>query len=901
MFASFCCLTWNIEGFRRNVHSLKHFTVIHKPSLIFLSEPQLLQCDAAALFQTFNGCYSYHLNSEDLHCPEIALDCSKTKGGTMVMWETSLDSFITVIPTTSSSLTALLLKITGQTLSLHIGIYLPTAGKEIQFVSAMSSLDNCLEEVLERHPEIRIFVRGDANVNPKKNSRTTLLSHLQDKYSLNKIRLDHPTYHHFLGNGEFDSPLDIILDSSSQQSPAISEIVTEIICKNQNPLFQSHHDIIISKFSLLPANNLTVGVSNPAPKILNDRVKILWTEDGISAYEAAVDDNLERLRDTWCNPSSPASMSILLSSTYSLLSSAAKQTNKFAPLSEHTKQKPRHHHHISSLQRDVLAKNKLVTRLSSLHPPDNSDLVSAKQDLLKLKTSYRQAIRKEQKDDEISRDISNNRVFTDPSAAFSSIRKIKKSNISKINSLHVGDKVFVGNSVPDGFYASLSALKAPDMSTIHSSPQYHNTLADFQHVLKICRSGDPIPDISPKTSTEILLSLRKNVNDFYSITASHFINAGRSGFAHFHFLLAALVKNVNLASLDELNTIWACILYKGHGKDKESARSYRTISTCPLIAKALDTYVGNLYQDSWASVQAATQFQGTGSSHELAALLLTESVQHSLHVTKRPLFVLLVDAMSAFDKVVRECTIRNAYLAGTTGHSLLYLNSRLEHRKTNVEFDKVLMGPIRDLVGLEQGGVNSDKLYKLNNNVQLTMAQQSGLGADLGSATVSAIGQADDTVLQSHSLHQLNSLVQLTVDYCQSYHVELVAEKTKLLAFYPNHLKLEVYLQNLLHPIILNDIEIDFSSSAEHVGITRSCSGGNMPNIISRLSAHTKAIMAVLPSGMALSHRGNPTASLRLEKLYGTPVLLSGLASLVLCDEEFASVHHHHKLNLQRL
>ena len=172
-----------------------------------------------------------------------------------------------------------------------------------------------------------------ANVNPKKNSRTTLLSHLQDKYSLNKIRLDHPTYHHFLGNGEFDSPLDIILDSSSQQSPAISEIVTEIICKNQNPLVQSHHDIIISKFSLLPANNLTVGVSNPAPKILNDRVKILWTEDGISAYETAVDDNLERLRDTWCNPSSPASMSILLSSTYSLLSSAAKQTNKFAPLS----------------------------------------------------------------------------------------------------------------------------------------------------------------------------------------------------------------------------------------------------------------------------------------------------------------------------------------------------------------------------------------------------------------------------------------------------------------------------------------------------------------------------------------------------------------------------------------
>ena len=439
------------------------------------------------------------------------------------------------------------------------------------------------------------------------------------------------------------------------------------------------------------------------------------------------------------------------------------------------------------------------------------------------------------------------------------------------------------------------------MSTIHSTPQFQSTLTDYQHILKICRSGDPIPDISPKSSTEILISLKSSVNDFYSITASHFVNAGRSGFSHFHFLLAALIQNVNLAGLDELNTIWACILYKGHGKDKESDRSYRTISTCPLLAKALDTYVGKLYADSWAGVQAPTQFQGAGSSHELAALLLTESIQHSLFVTMKPLFVLLLDAMSAFDKVVRECAIRNAYLAGTSGHSLLYFDSRLESRKTNIEYDKKLMGPIQDVVGVEQGGVNSDKLYKLCNNVQLTIAQQSKLGADIGSTVVSAAGQADDTFLQSHTLHEVGGLLHLTEDYCKQYHVQLVPEKTKLLVFCPNHLKLDIYLQKLIHPLVLNGVEIDFSTSAEHVGIVRSTEGGNMPNILSRISAHTKAIIAVLPSGMALSHRGNPSASILLERLYGTPVLLSGLASLVLNLNEVAAVHQHHKLTLQRL
>ena len=69
-------------------------------------------------------------------------------------------------------------------------------------------------------------------------------------------------------------------------------------------------------------------------------------------------------------------------------------------------------------------------------------------------------------------------------------------------------------------------------------------------------------------STEILLSLKPEVNDYYSITSSHFVNAGHAGFAHFHYLLSAVIKNVNIASLEELNTIWACILYKGHGKER---------------------------------------------------------------------------------------------------------------------------------------------------------------------------------------------------------------------------------------------------------------------------------------------------------------------------------------------
>ena len=180
------------------------------------------------------------------------------------------------------------------------------------------------------------------------------------------------------------------------------------------------------------------------------------------------------------------------------------------------------------------------------------------------------------------------------------------------------------------------------------------------------------------------------------------------------------------------NTVSACVLHKGHNKDKESDRSYRTISVCPIVAKALDMYAGSLYSNGWAHVQANTQFQGSDSSHELAALLLSETINISIYQNKQPLFVLLLDAQSAFDKILSENVIVEAFKAGTVDHGLLYLNNRLRNRKTFYEWNKEIAGPILDNMGVEQGGINSDRLYKLANNNQLKVAQDSHLGANIG-------------------------------------------------------------------------------------------------------------------------------------------------------------------------
>ena len=139
------------------------------------------------------------------------------------------------------------------------------------------------------------------------------------------------------------------------------------------------------------------------------------------------------------------------------------------------------------------------------------------------------------------------------------------------------------------------------------------------------------------------------------------------------------------------------------------------------------------------------------------------------------------------------------------------------------------------------------------------------------------------------------------MDYADKNFVEMVPDKTKLLCYTPKGQELFAYYQKLISPVAMCGKKIGFSDEAEHVGIVRSTYSGNMPNVLSRLAAHTRAVFGVLSSGLAKGHSGNPAASLRIEKIFGAPVLLSGLASLVLGRAELTAIGDHYKVSLERL
>ena len=212
------------------------------------------------------------------------------------------------------------------------------------------------------------------------------------------------------------------------------------------------------------------------------------------------------------------------------------------------------------------------------------------------------------------------------------------------------------------------------------------------------------------------------------------------------------------------------------------------------------------------------------------------------------------------------------------------------NRVTYCNWNQDTMGPIFDQHGLKQGGVNSSDLYKIYNNNLLKSIQKLEQGVDLGDGPkISVVGQADDIGLLSNCIYSLHNILTLVLTFCNLYKIDLCADKTKLLLFTPNNYQILPF-----NPIVINNKNIQFGDCAEHVGVIMS-PDGNLPHILNRISAHMKQLGALVFTGIARSHRSNPAASIKLEKIYGVPVLFSGTASLVLSNSEMNIIDQHYK------
>ena len=215
---------------------------------------------------------------------------------------------------------------------------------------------------------------------------------------------------------------------------------------------------------------------------------------------------------------------------------------------------------------------------------------------------------------------------------------------------------------------SMSTLKQVDYNELRADTAVSEKLKDYDIIIELCKTNQTLPYISLDKSSGILRKIKKNVKDHLSITSLHYINAGGEGQLHFCELLNGVISDLNNASLEELNRAHGLIYYKGHLKDKTSDRSYRTISSCPLLSKALDLYRRDLYSDLWPQQQAPTQYQGVGSCHPCLKVLKKSYCRKSCNWIVSVLWMVTVLTKHIEDmKWMEEYTDRLADLTNPEG------------------------------------------------------------------------------------------------------------------------------------------------------------------------------------------------------------------------------------------
>ena len=360
------------------------------------------------------------LNSEDLYDPELAMISSRIVGGTLSLWAKYLDPYVTIHKPTTSSFTVMILQLPGSVVTIHVALYLPTSGKDSNFISELTNLRICLTELAAIYPHSLVFIRGDSNVNSNNKARVLLLQQFCKAFTLKRINLGHTTYHHFTGNGLYDSEIDILLHTDAS---GVAEEVVTILCKHVHPDLLSHHDMIISKCSLPTANTRKENCSDlvTAPRLLNNRVKIAWSPDGAASYEQLVGPALVALRSNWLDTSCTASMSALLQLTNQVLSEAACATNRTVSLSSKSDPPPNRTAREVRIARQRLrrAHRRYKQHAITHHNSQHEMYTSAYKDALR---EYKAAVRKDRLRIELVRD---KRLLTilsnDPSSLYSFI------------------------------------------------------------------------------------------------------------------------------------------------------------------------------------------------------------------------------------------------------------------------------------------------------------------------------------------------------------------------------------------------------------------------------------------------------------------------------------------------
>ena len=428
----------------------------------------------------------------------------------------------------------------------------------------------------------------------------------------------------------------------------------------------------------------------------------------------------------------------------------------------------------------------------------------------KTRSTYHYMLRtlKKKKHCKIKESVSKSMLKTNNKSYWKSSKAIRKNNF---NCTNVVDGVEGGSNIANLFKDKYECL----FNSVKSSHDEHNSMVTQ---LELDVEQNCIKDETCKvsecvhchliSSSDVLRAITKlktdKVNDNGLVYSNNFIH----GTDMMNQYLSILYTSMVFHGFCPPSFICANIIPipKGSKVNLSNSDKYRSIAISSLLGKIFDHIIIERQSEALKTSHYQYGFK-PNSSTVLCSTMVNETVQYYTENGGKPVYVLLLDASKAFDKVAFNVLfneLRNRSVCPRITKLLYYMYT---NQVCTVKWNNELSDCFNVSNGVKQGGVISPLLFSCYIDNLFSQLQHSGLGCHVGLSYAGAFGYADDIALLAPSLQCLKGMISICEEYARSHSITFNPNKSKLLCYNADLTRVvpQLYLNGEIIPVVESD------------------------------------------------------------------------------------------------
>lgn len=221
--------------------------------------------------------------------------------------------------------------------------------------------------------------------------------------------------------------------------------------------------------------------------------------------------------------------------------------------------------------------------------------------------------------------------------------------------------------------------------------------------------------------------------------------------------------------------------FKGN-KKQTTADDFRGITICPIISKIFELCIVDSFSGIDTSVRQFGFKKSVGCNNSLHTV---RKVINYYNIRKSTVNLATIDVRKAFDKVDTFGILCMLQDKQVDIGIINVLENWFSKSKTKMKWNKVISEQVPLLSGVKQGGILSPLLFTLYVDILLEKLEQSGLGCYIGMNCYNSFMYADDIILLSISVTDLQLMFKLCVDIFNDLNLSINISKCNCLRIGP--------------------------------------------------------------------------------------------------------------------